>query len=96
MSDDTYNHLETLISKLEKVGKLIITVFVFVLTGALWAARIEWRVNETESTTTSLKPRVEQHDRQISTLEGRLHGISVQIGKVPSKVAAKISDETCP
>jgi len=37
-----------------------------------------------------LKPRVEQHDRQISTIEGRLHGIASQIGRVPGKVAAKL------
>ena len=90
MSEETYHHFDTVISRLEKLGKLLITALVLIMSGAVWAARIEWRLGEAEHVGFQLKPRVEQHDRQISTIEGRLHGIASQIGRVPGKLAAKL------
>ena len=90
MSEEAAHHFDIVISRLEKLGKMLIAALMLIMSGAIWAARIEWRLGETESVGFNLKPRVEQHDRQISTIEGRLHGIASQIGRVPGKVATKL------
>lgn len=41
----------------------------------------------------SLQESDRQQDREISEIKGKLHGIASQVGKVPSRVAAKISEE---
>lgn len=39
-----------------------------------------------------IKPRLDAHEKAISTIEGRLHGIATQVGKLPNKVANSMKD----
>lgn len=39
-----------------------------------------------------MKPRLDAHEKAISTIEGRLHGIAAQVGKLPNKMATSIKE----
>jgi hypothetical protein len=92
MSDDQLSHIDLLLSRLERLGKLLATTLIVIVTGAIWAATMELRLRSVESEQSHMSPKVEAHGQQISNLEGRLHGIASQLGKVPGKVAAKMSE----
>lgn len=94
---DIIDRLEAVLTKQEKLGKVLIASLVLILSGALWAARLEWRVADTAAQVvdikTDLEPQVKQHGEQLANIEGRLHGVASQVGKVPSRVAAKLQPE---
>lgn len=94
---DNLDRMDAALTKLEKLGKLLVWALVLIIAGALWAARLEWRVSDTAAQVvdinTSLKPQVKEHGEKLANIEGRLHGIASQVGKVPARVAAKLQPE---
>ena len=94
---DIIDRLEAVLTKQEKLGKVLIASLALIISGALWAARLEWRVADTAAQVvdinTSLKPQVKEHGEKLANIEGRLHGVASQVGKVPSRVAAKLQPE---
>lgn len=92
MSEDTLSRIDLILSRLERLGKLLLTTLMIIVSGAIWAATMELRLRSVESEQGHLSPKVEAHGQQISNLEGRLHGIASQLGKVPGKVAAKMQE----
>lgn len=87
--DKSLERMNQILARLERVWKLCLGIATAVVAVVLWGARLEWRVSEAHA----IIPTVQQHGQQIATLEGRLHGIASQVGKVPGKVAAKLNEE---
>lgn len=93
---DTLDRIDTMLNKLERLGKLMLLALGLIITGAVWAASMQSRVSNLESEQAGMKPQIQQHDKAISNIEGRLHGIASQVGKVPSRVAAKLNEADPP
>jgi len=93
MSEDQLTRADDLLSRLERLGKLLLTILMVTVSGAVWAATIEIRLRSMESEQSQMVPEIKTHGQQISNIEGRLHGIASQVGKMPGKVAAKIQTE---
>jgi cell division protein FtsL len=92
MSEDSLSRIDLILSRLERLAKLLLAALMIIVSGAIWAATMELRLRSVESEQSHMSPKVEAHGQQISNLEGRLHGIASQLGKVPGKVAAKMSE----
>ena len=90
---DIIDRLEAVLTKQEKLGKVLIASLALIISGALWAARLEWKAAATADEVADIKPQVQVHGQQLANIEGRLHGIASQVGKVPSRVAAKLQPE---
>jgi len=91
--DAAIDALNAQAAQMERLAKMLLTALVLILTGALWAARLEWKAAATADEVAELKPQVQVHGQQLANIEGRLHGIASQVGKVPSRVAAKLQPE---
>lgn len=91
--DETITHIETMLTKLEKLGRLLVWALGLIISGAVWASTMQMRIASVESWKDKTDPKVEEHSSKLASIEGRLHGIASQVGKVPSRVAAKISEE---
>ena len=93
---DTLDRIDAMLSKLEHLGKVMLSVLVLIITGAIWAATMQSDVAALKSEQRAMRPRVDAHDKAIANIEGRLHGIASQVGKVPGKVAAKLNEADPP
>lgn len=86
------DRLDLMLSKLEKLGKLLLWALGLIITGAVWAALLQSDVASLKAEQAEIKPKVEMHSQAIANIEGRLHGISSQVGKMPGKVTAKLNE----
>jgi hypothetical protein len=92
MSEDSLSRIDLILSRLERLAKLLLAALMIIVSGAIWAATMELRLRSVEAEQSRISPDVKAHGEQISNIEGRLHGIASQLGKVPGKVAAKMSE----
>ncbi len=87
------DRLDQMLSKLEKLGKLLLWVLGLIITWAVWAALLQSDVMSLKAEQAEMKPEIKGHTQAIANIEGRLHGIASQVMKVPDKVAAKLQEE---
>jgi hypothetical protein len=89
MSED----LMTVFEKMEKL--LVIQRWIISLTAAavLWGARLEWSNKDHEQRLNEVEADNKQDAKNISEIQGRLHGIASQLGKLPGQVAAKVKED---
>ena len=88
---DTLDRIDTMLNKLERLGKIMRWALGLIITGAVWAASMQSRVNSLEAEQQDMRPKVQGALNSIANIEGRLHGIASQVGKVPGKVASKLN-----
>lgn len=94
MSDPSdLDRLDQMLSKLERLGKLLLWALVLIITGAVWAALLQSDVTSLKAEQAEMRPKVQGALNSIANIEGRLHGIASQVGKVPGKVAAKLNED---
>ncbi len=86
------DRMDAMMTKLERVAKLMLWALGLIISGAVWAALLQSDVNTLKAATADMKPKVDGHSQAIANIEGRLHGIASQVGKVPSRVAAKLNE----
>lgn len=97
MSDPSQiDRLDAMLSKLERLGKLLLWALALIISGAVWAATIQDRVTNIEAWKSEASPKLEGHAKAIANIEGRLHGLASQVGKVPGRVAAKLEGNQTP
>lgn len=89
---DTLDRIDSVLAKQERVARLMLWALGLILTGAVWATLLQADVNALKSDNADMKPKVNSHSEAIANIEGRLHGIASQVGKVPSRVAAKLNE----
>jgi len=87
------DRLDQMLSKLEKLGHLLLWALGLIITWAVWAALLQSDVTSLKAEQAEMKPEIKGHTQAIANIEGRLHGIASQEGKVPGKVAAKLQEE---
>lgn len=85
--------MDQMITKLSGLARLLLWALALIISGAVWAATLQGRVNSLEAEQNDLRPKVQSALSSIANIEGRLHGIASQVGKVPGKVAAKLNED---
>ena len=81
-----------MLNKLQLLGKMLIWALALIISGAVWAALLQSDVTSLKAEHAEMKPKVESALSSIANIEGRLHGIASQVGKMPGKVAAKLNE----
>lgn len=99
MSKDQTSDIERLFvaadraaARAERLLKIVMAVLGLVVSGTLWGARLEWITKDHERRIMSAEGDVKGLNHAVSNIEGRLHGLASQVGKMPAKVAAKLED----
>lgn len=90
---DTITRLDSMLGKLERLGKLMRSALVLIITGAIWAATMQNDLASVKAEQREIRPKVESHAQAIANIEGRLHGIASQVGRVPGRVAEKLQPQ---
>lgn len=85
--------IDTAAARMERLWSILRWIATLIIAGVLWGARLEWRSSATADDVSAMKPVVSEHGQKLANIEGRLHGIASQVGKVPSKVAARLNGE---
>ena len=78
--------LGELISRLERIWKIALACLLTILSGALWAARIQWQVNDLGDWKSGASVKIDQHGAALERMKGHL-GISA----VPASAAGEAS-----
>lgn len=87
------DRIDSLIARLERLGKLLLWALTLILTGAVWATRQEVMLNDHDRRLREVETSSSALSADVSEIKGRLHGIASQVGRVPGKVAERITNE---
>lgn len=93
MSNDTFNRIDSLIARLERLGKLLLWALLLIITGAVWATRQEMVINDHDRRLREVETVTASNSTDVSEIKGRLHGIASQVGRVPGKVVERMTNE---
>ena len=86
--------LDTLITLLEElagVGKWMISL---IIAFVVWAARLEFASTDHGKRLDGVEVDTKRNSNNISEIQGRLHGIASQLGKLPGKVATALRPQS--
>ncbi len=90
--DTVASRLDSAASRYERLGKILLACLTLIVTGAVWAARLEMKVSENSADISGMKPAVDDLKTAVATIKGHL-GIaenhksrSHSIDEVASKV----------
>lgn len=89
MSERHKNHVLLILG----VVTALVTICIQLLSVGELKGKVETVIGQHESRIGGIEGDVKRQGSAISNIEGRLHGIATQIGKVPGRVASKIQDE---
>lgn len=81
---DIIDHCNALLSRIEKLWKLALSILAFVLGGTLWGARLEWRVNETTENLTTVTNLAQKTALDVSHIKGHLNLTTSVVTKTPA------------
>lgn len=81
------DHCNLLLGRIEKLWKMALSILVFILTGALWLARLEWRVNLAASDVDAVKMEVKAASLDVSRIKGHM-GITKTPAPIPPQQTA--------
>lgn len=84
--------MEQMLQRTERVRKLWMAVVTVTVGAVLWGARLEFASEDHGRRINGLEVDVKANGKNISEIQGRLHGIASQVGKVPGRVAGKLED----
>lgn len=73
-AEEIINHMDAHMARLERLTKLLLAIMLMVIAGAVWAARMEWRVGEAADAVKELGPLVRSHETSIAVLRNQLGG----------------------
>lgn len=84
---------EKTIGRLEKLVQAQRWIIGLTAAAVLWGARLEYASTDHGKRLDAMEPQLRANSTSIAQIEGRLHGISTLIGRVPEKVVAKINEK---
>lgn len=90
---DTLDRIDAMLGKLERLGKLMLAALALIISGAIWAATMQSDLAAVKAEQREIRPKVETALNSIANIEGRLHGIASQVGRVPGRVAEKLQPQ---
>lgn len=86
--------LDTLITRLEKLAGLGKWLISLIIAFVVWAARLEFATTDNSKRLDGVEIDTKRNSNNISEIQGRLHGIASQLGKLPGKVATALRPQS--
>lgn len=82
--------IETVINRLERLMNMQKWIIGLTAAAVLWGARLEFASTDHGKRLDSVEPETKRNSNNISEIQGRLHGLASQMGKLPGKVATAL------
>jgi hypothetical protein len=78
-------HFDKVVGRLERIWKIALACLLTILSGAIWAARIQWQVQDLGEWRSGASVKIDQHGAALESMKGHLGITSSHKADPPSK-----------